>query len=133
MKKCLVTFVQQNPGRIHFLFLSATPVYQKSFDIIWILNVMHINDRNGNVRREEIFDQKGEFRLPNGKNTFIRKAIGYVSFVRGENPYTFPYRIYPKEFAKENNFSFFLPPLEDYTGAKILTHEQLQHLDLFIL
>ena len=24
-----------------------------------------------------------------------RKATGYISFVRGENPYTFPYRIYP--------------------------------------
>ena len=27
---------------------------------------------------------------------------GYVSYVRGENPFTFPYRVYPKIFAPEH-------------------------------
>ena len=29
-----------------------------------------------------------------GKDLFIHKITGYVSFIRGENPYIFPYRIF---------------------------------------
>jgi hypothetical protein len=39
-----------------------------------------------------------------GRELLHRKMIGYVSYVRGENPYTFPYRIYPVDFAKEKTF-----------------------------
>jgi hypothetical protein len=35
----------------------------------------------------------------------IRKATGYISYVRGENPYTFPFRVYPDRFAKANTFN----------------------------
>ena len=34
-----------------------------------------------------------------GKDILIQKARGYISFVRGENPYLFPYRIYPILFS----------------------------------
>ena len=34
-----------------------------------------------------------------------RFSTGYVSYIRGENPYTFPFRIYPDEFAPEHTFS----------------------------
>jgi len=133
LKSLLETFVQEKKGQTHFLFLSATPVYQQSFDIIWILNLMHVNDRNEPVRREDIFDKQGNFRIPKGKQQLIRKAIGYVSFVRGENPYTFPYRIYPKEFAKEHTFPFLLPPLYDFHEVKIPPNEEQHILDLFVL
>ena len=39
-----------------------------------------------------------------GRELLERKATGYISFVRGENPYTFPYRIWPSEFAPEKTF-----------------------------
>ena len=56
--------------------------------------------------REE-FDNDGNFRLDEagheiGKDILIQKARGYISFVRGENPYLFPYRIYPTLFSSRS-------------------------------
>ena len=39
-----------------------------------------------------------------GVNLLRRKLTGYVSYVRGENPYTFPFRIYPDTFAPRRTF-----------------------------
>ena len=98
---------------MRFLFLSATPMYNSHKEIIWLLNLMNINDRRGKIEVRDVFDKNGNFKEKEkkdgkkddtGKDLLIRKATGYVSFVRGENPYTFPYRVYPKDFAKEHTF-----------------------------
>ena len=34
--------------------------------------------------------------LEGGKQLLINKLTGYVSYLSGENPFTFPYRIFPK-------------------------------------
>ena len=54
---------------------------------------------------KDVFDKKGNFVVDNeiGKTTLIKKMTGYVSFVRGENPFTFPYRIFPKIFESEKS------------------------------
>ena len=88
---------------MRFLLLSATPMYNNYKEIVWLLNLMNTNDRRGRVEIRDIFDKNGNFKK-NGQELLIRKATGYVSFVRGENPYTFPYRIYPKDFAPEHTF-----------------------------
>ena len=33
-----------------------------------------------------------------GEEYLKSKLTGYVSYVRGENPYTFPFRVYPNEY-----------------------------------
>ena len=38
-----------------------------------------------------------------GFRNLITQSSGYVSFVRGDNPYTFPFKIYPSMFAKKEN------------------------------
>ena len=60
----------------------------------------------------------------------IRKATGYVSFVRGENPYTFPYRIFPNEFAPERTFAQRDYPRVQINGAEII--EGLQHINVYL-
>ena len=90
---------------IRLLLLSATPMYNSYKEIIWLLNLMNINDRRGKLSITDVFDKNGNFKK-NGEELLIRKATGYISFVRGENPYTFPYRVYPNEFAKEHTFPF---------------------------
>jgi hypothetical protein len=88
---------------MRFLLLSATPMYNNYKEIVWLLNLMNTNDRRGRVDVRDIFDKNGNFKK-NGEELLTRKATGYVSFVRGENPYTFPYRVYPTEFAPEKTF-----------------------------
>ena len=89
---------------MRFLLLSATPMYNSYKEIVWLLNLMNTNDRRGRVEVKDIFDKNGNFKAK-GEEMLTRKATGYISFVRGENPYTFPYRIYPSEFSKKDTFS----------------------------
>ena len=39
-----------------------------------------------------------------GIKYFKQKIRGYISFVQGENPYSFPYKIYPKTFDAKNSY-----------------------------
>jgi hypothetical protein len=93
---------------LRLLFLSATPMYNSYKEIIWLLNIMNMNDKRAKIETKNVFNADGSFKKTGDKNTgeelLIRKATGYISFVRGENPYTFPYRVYPSEFAKEDTF-----------------------------
>ena len=94
---------------MYLLMLSATPMYNSYKEIVWLVNLMNLNDKRGTISIDEIFDSDGNFRQQKGsqeggRELLHRKLIGYVSFVRGENPYTFPYRIYPDNFATEHTF-----------------------------
>ena len=91
-------FLVKAAQNMRFLFLSATPMYNSYKEIIWLLNLMNTNDRRGRIDVSNIFEANGNFK-EGGKELLIQKATGYVSFVRGENPYTFPYRVYPDLFA----------------------------------
>jgi sorbitol-specific phosphotransferase system component IIA len=106
-------------SNMRFLLLSATPMYNSYSEIIWLVNLMNSNDKRGIITQEEVFSQDGKFKEPKlgdngkiieegGRELLQRKLIGYVSYVRGENPYTFPYRIYPNTFAPERTFKY--PP-----------------------
>lgn len=91
----LVTYTQN----MKLLLLSATPMFDSYSEIIWILNLLNLNDKRFPITEKEIFTKKGAFQVKNGVNVgkelLIQKATGYVSYVRGENPFTFPYRIWP--------------------------------------
>ena len=120
---------------LRLLLLSATPMYNSYKEIIWLLNIMNINDRRATIELKDIFDKDGNFVISDtgvetGKNMLIRKATGYVSFVRGENPYTFPYRIFPNEFAPDRTFNQMEYPRVQINGAEII--EGLQHINVYL-
>ncbi len=101
---------------LRLLMLSATPMYNSPKEIIWLINLMNLNDKRGSIAVQEVFDKNGNFRpekrsadgqtvlQESGRDLLHRKMIGYVSYIRGENPYTFPYRMYPTDFAPEHTF-----------------------------
>ena len=100
----------QNVNNLRLLLLSATPMYNSYKEIIWLINLMNLNDGRPTIDVKDVFNNDGMFKTdkagnPIGKDLLERKATGYISFVRGENPYTFPYRIWPEEFAKANTFN----------------------------
>ena len=57
---------------------------------------MNMNDKRARVDIKEIFDK--EILKKMAKIYFV-KTTGYISYVRGENPYTFPFRVYPDIFS----------------------------------
>jgi superfamily II DNA or RNA helicase len=91
---------------MRLILLSATPMYNSPTEIVWMLNILNMNDRRGKIVIKDVFDSKGNLLKESGKGKelLVRKATGYVSFVRGENPYTFPYRVYPNIFSPKDTF-----------------------------
>ena len=124
-------FLIKSALNMRFVLLSATPMYNSYKEIVWLLNLMNTNDRRARIEVKDIFDKNGNFKK-NGEEMLIRKATGYISFVRGENPYTFPYRVYPSEFAKDNTFSKIDYPSYQMNLKKIKHEDKKRVLSLYL-
>jgi len=125
-------------SNIRLLLLSATPIFNSYKEIVWLLNLLNMNDRRGIVSVSDIFDKNGDWKKDKdgkeiGKEMLIRKATGYISYIRGENPYTFPFRIYPDRFSPEHTFK--TPeeyPKYQINGRKIPDDKKIEKLSLFL-
>ena len=122
-------------NNMRLLLLSGTPMYNHYSEIIWLINLMNLNDNRSSINKNDIFDKDGNFIKYKdgneiGKDLFIHKITGYVSFIRGENPYIFPYRIYPSLFDKDNSIKSIQYPRNTLNSKPIPT--SLQYIDLFI-
>jgi hypothetical protein len=125
-------------SNIRLLLLSATPMFNSYKEIIWLINLMNMNDRRGIVSISDIFDSSGGWKKDNkgkeiGKEMLIRKATGYISYIRGENPYTFPFRVYPDRFSKTNIFKNVSEyPKYQLNGHKIKENTKIKKLSIFL-
>lgn len=122
---------------LKLLFLSATPMYNNYNEIIFILNLFHMNDRRPLINASDFFDKKGNLIVDEngeeiGKQRFIEKTRGYVSFVRGANILTFPYRIYPLDFDPVNSVRHedFIYPSTQLNGDII--NKPIEYLDIYV-
>ena len=98
----LLKLVEEVNGT-RLLLLSATPMYNNYKEIIWLLSLMQMNNGQRPIDGSEIFDKQGNFVMgPNGEQfgraKLLESSRGLVSFIRGDNPYTFPFRVYPLDF-----------------------------------
>ena len=88
---------------MRLLLLSATPMYNSHKEIVWLFNLLNKNDNRALMDVGDIFDSAGKIKEL-GRDILIKKVTGYVSYVKGETPYTFPFRLYPGDFAEEDRF-----------------------------
>ena len=95
----LLLRVAAHADNLRLILMSATPMFNSPREIIWICNLLNINDRRAPIQYEDAFTAEGVLVKP---ELLQQKLNGYVSYVRGENPYTFPFRIYPDAFAPDN-------------------------------
>ena len=124
-------YLVKSAENMRFLLLSATPMYNSYKEIIWLLNLMNINDRRAKIDVSDVFEKDGSFK-PNGEEMLIRKATGYVSYVRGENPYTFPYRVYPNIFSPKHTFPHISYPSYQMNLHKIKDPDRKRILSLYL-
>ena len=81
---------------LRLIVMSATPMFNKASEIQWLLNLLLKNDNRPTISSPELFDKNG-FLTKEGTKLLREKTKGYVSYVRGENPITFPLRLYPDD------------------------------------
>jgi len=118
----------KNVKGMKFIFMTGTPMYNDAREIIFLLNLFRLNDNRPILRVSELFTKEGELK-PDGEKRLLESVNGYVSYVRGENPYTFPYLITPKMYADKHS-SFLLPnPTVQFNEKDISV--PLKYIDLY--
>ena len=127
---------------MRLLLLSATPMFNSYREIIWITNLLNANDGRSQIQTSDVFNADGSFKesssnkdlgkdsKESGKDLLRRKLTGYVSYVRGENPYTFPYRLYPSVFSPENALKSFTYPRIQMNGLEI--EAPIQNVNVYV-
>ena len=130
---------------LRLVLLTATPMYNRSTEIIWILNMMLLNDNRPIIDKKDVFDINGVLH-DIGKGIIKDKCRGYISYLRGENPITFPIRLYPRQlkdkqkkyvyptYSKDKQISIINRlnnPSLNLVGGKILKKDKFWFLELF--
>ena len=108
----------QHADNLKLLLLTGTPMYNDYTEIIWLLNLMNLNDNRYSITKKDIFNKDGRL-TETGKELLIQKSRGYVSFVQGEDPFLFPFRVYPKD----SSISYKNHSLELLTEKALVTSE----------
>lgn len=85
---------------VTLVLLTATPMYDNFDEIIYYFNLFLWNDRridkNKVLLTTEIFNEDGTFK-PDQENRFRKFCSEYVSYIKGDNPFTFPFRLPPPD------------------------------------
>ena len=84
----------KNSKNLRVILLSATPMKNLADDIIDILNFMRPEDDM--IKRDMVFTSEKNYMMqfkPGGEDYLRKMANGYISFFRGNIPYTFANRV----------------------------------------
>lgn len=87
-----------NAESLRVVLMTATPMYNSAPEIVLLLNYLIMNDTKTEMRNlkiDTLFDKQGNLRGASAEAILSRAARSYVSYMRGENPYTFPLRMRP--------------------------------------
>lgn len=81
------------------VIMSATPMFNKSKEIVWLMNLLLANDKRPLLKYNDLFENTDneDILTDKGKEILNKKCSGYVSYLRGENPISFPIRLYPND------------------------------------
>lgn len=83
------------------VMLSATPMFDRFDEIVFFLNLFlwndHRQDPSKSLKVDDIFKKDGTFKTPEKEAQFRGWCHEYISFLRGDNPFTYPFRLPPPE------------------------------------
>lgn len=109
---------------LKLVMMTATPMYNTYKEIIFLMNLILMNEKKAEIIETDIFYPDGTFR-ERGQEILGILAQHYVSYMRGENPDLFPLRLKPQETLTEY-------PLQNPRGSVLSSLERsfIQHLGL---
>ena len=104
--------VLQYSEGLKFCALTATPMYNTYREIRFILNLLLMNDKKAEIKESMLFDSRGNI-TEQGRELLGYISQRYISFMRGENPISFPVRLFPNVPTIESY------PIENPSGVEI--------------
>jgi len=125
----------KNVNNLKLLILSATPMFNDYKEIIFLINILNMNDRRSIVDIKDIFNSDGSFIVNSkgeevGLQLFKRKINGYISYVKGDNPLSFPFRILPNDFSPSNSIKTKTYPQFKINGTPLT--QSIELFDIYI-
>lgn len=108
------------------ILMSATPMFDDVKEIVFILNLLLLNDGKKELKEEDIFytDPGRDGKLkPNGEEILRKHMKGYISYLKS-NPYSFPHRLYPEDITYTPNRKYTI------TGKKIQDNQKIKFMKL---
>ena len=108
--------------------MSATPMFNNATEIVYILNLLLENDRREKVKVNDLFDSKDNLTHP---EKLLEIAKGYISYVRGANPISFPQKLLPDKsliqpIVQENEL-YFPNPESKMNGTPLSAIEAIKY------
>jgi hypothetical protein len=108
------------------VLLTATPMYDTFEEIVYYMNLFLWNDRKQEpterVEVADLFTPEAVLRSGGPADRFRAWCQAYVSYVKGENPFTFPFRLPPPKSIDATTVSL------SFTGETIAPTDRLQYL-----
>ena len=105
------------------MLLTATPMYNSYREIIFLFNLLLRNDKKAEISDSVVF--KNGVLTEIGKKLLGNTASAYMSFMRGENPLSFPIRLDPEGVSRVTRWSTVAP-----NGAAISDVERERMVNL---
>lgn len=103
-----------------FVLLSATPMYNKVDDILYLFYLLVLNDKRKNILEIPFPILFSDENVLNSDGEKLIKLLSsnYVSYLRGKNPFTFALKLSPKDFY--NNVKYLTKEIKiDSNGKEI--------------
>jgi len=116
-------------SNLRLILLTATPIYDKPQNIISIINYFLINDKRNPLKENDVFDNYGNLKS-NGRKLLEENTRGYISYLRGNNPYEFPIRLSAKYNIPDQMLDLKKYPKYNFNNKKMDKTDKINHLEL---
>jgi hypothetical protein len=117
----------ESAQNVKLVLCTATPVFNSADEIVWLLNYMLANEKRPLIDKKDLFASDGDLKNPELLASLCR---GLVSFMRGDNPFTFPVRLYPS-FNRDGRLIKKIPSL-DINGNVIPDQNRLKSKEIVL-
>jgi hypothetical protein len=95
-----IEYIVKEAKGVTLVLLTATPMFDDYDEIMYYFNLFLWNDKridsNKTIPVSEIFEKDGSFK-EGQESRFRGWCQDYISYIKGENPFTFPFRLPPPE------------------------------------
>ena len=110
------------------VLLTATPMFDTYDEIIFYMNLFLWNDRKQDPKKSvkvaDFFNPDATLKAGAPGEAFRKWCQDYVSYVKGENPFTFPFRLPPPKVVSPDSIK------TSYLGKDIALADRIQYLGL---
>ena len=110
------------------VLLTATPMFDSFDEIMYYMNLFLWNERKQpfktTLRAAEFFTNEAELKGGESEIKFRQWCQDYVSYVKGESPFTFPFRLPPPEISSNTEMT------KGFNGPDIPDKDRIKYLSL---